>query len=73
MRRVPSGRHFRPRSEAGQSLPAALIAPAVATLCINPFLSFVSSRALGTGVAQEHSMVSGMLQMLDRIQDLESA
>jgi len=45
--------HFWPRSEAGQSLPAALITLAVASLLLTPFLTFVSSRALGTGVAQE--------------------
>ncbi len=48
-----SGGNFRPRSEAGQSLPAALITLAVASLLLTPFLSFVSSRSLGTGVAQE--------------------
>ncbi len=48
-----SGGHFRSRSEAGQSLPAALITLAVASLLLTPFLTFVSSRALGTGVAQE--------------------
>ncbi len=45
--------HFWPRSEAGQSLPAALITLAVASLLLTPFLTFVSSRSLGTGVAQE--------------------
>ncbi len=44
---------FRSRSEAGQSLPAALITLAVASLLLTPFLTFVSSRSLGTGVAQE--------------------
>ncbi len=45
--------HFRYRSEAGQSLPAALITLAVASLLLAPFLTFVSSRSLGTGAAQE--------------------
>ncbi|TFG49356.1 MAG: hypothetical protein E4H33_02430 [Anaerolineales bacterium] len=39
--------------EAGQSLPAALIALAVGSLLLTPFLAFVSSRSLGTGTAQE--------------------
>ncbi len=41
------------RREAGQSLPAALIALAVGSLLLTPFLAFVSSRSLGTGSAEE--------------------
>jgi hypothetical protein len=44
-------RSSRIRSEAGQSLPAALIVLAVASLLLTPFLNFVSSRALGTRAA----------------------
>jgi hypothetical protein len=39
--------------EAGQSLPAALIALAVGALLLTPFLGFVSSRSLGTRTAGE--------------------
>ena len=45
--------HFRSRSEAGQSLPAALITLAVTSLLLAPFLTFVSSRSLGTRAAEE--------------------
>lgn len=41
------------RSEQGRSLPAALIALAVGSLLLTPFLSFVSSRSLGTTAAAE--------------------
>ena len=41
------------RSERGRSLPAALIALAVGSLLITPFLSFVSSRSIGTRSAAE--------------------
>ena len=46
-------RQIRIGFEAGQSLPAALIALAVGSLLLTPFLAFVSSRSLGTGTAQE--------------------
>jgi len=39
--------------ESGRSLPAALITLAVGSLLLTPFLSFVSSRALGTSSAAE--------------------
>jgi hypothetical protein len=39
--------------EAGRSLPAALIALAVGSILLTPFLSFVSSRSLGGGAAEE--------------------
>ena len=45
-------RTFR-TAEAGRSLPAALIALAVGSLLLTPFLSFVSSRSLGTRAVQE--------------------
>lgn len=41
------------RTEQGRSLPAALIALAVGSLLLSPFLSFVSSRSLGTTAAAE--------------------
>jgi len=40
------------RSEAGKSLPAALITLAVGSLLLTPFLAFVSSRSLGTRGAE---------------------
>lgn len=51
-----SGRQCRIRSESGRSLPAALITLAVGSLLLTPFLSFISSRALGSRAAGESFM-----------------
>jgi len=40
------------KQESGRSLPAALITLAVGSLLLTPFLSFVSSRSLGTRAAE---------------------
>jgi len=48
-----SGCQSRLRSESGRSLPAALITLAVGSLLLTPFLSFISSRALGSRAAEE--------------------
>jgi len=44
---------FTARQEWGGSLPAALITLAVGSILLTPFLSFVSSRSLGTRAAEE--------------------
>ena len=46
-------RRFLAGSSPGRSLPAALITVAVGSILMTPFLSFVSSRSLGTGAAGE--------------------
>ena len=46
-------RRFLSESSPGRSLPAALITVAVGSILMTPFLSFVSSRSLGTGAAGE--------------------
>ncbi len=48
--KLPS--HHRLGAEHGKSLPATLITLAVGSLLLTPFLSFVSSRSLGSGSAR---------------------
>lgn len=51
--RVTEPGPLRLQSEAGRSLPAALIALAVGSLLLTPFLSFVSSRSLSIRAVDE--------------------
>ena len=48
-----SGRRRNQEAEAGKSLPAVLITLAVGSLLLAPFLSFVSSRSLGSRAAEQ--------------------
>ena len=48
-----SGRRRNKEAEAGKSLPAVLITLAVGSLLLAPFLSFVSSRSLGSRAAEQ--------------------